>query len=197
MLYHTNGTIYDQEIVDLWSKFKSVKVMLSIDGYGIVNDIIRRPSTWKNIENNLKLYDETADNIVVSINTTVQLLNVDSLVDFASWLLDQKFKKIGHKTDNGIYFASLLHYPDYLSVQVIPKSIKERISNDVKQFVKLHPDNKGIARLLDIIEFMNASNKENLLSYTLDFIEKADIDKTLPIIFQMMDNFQTCLGIKS
>jgi sulfatase maturation enzyme AslB (radical SAM superfamily) len=135
LLYHTNCTIYDQELLDYWSNFKSVKLMLSIDGTDSVNSYIRRPANWDEIEQNLKLYDKTPDNIIVSINCTIQLANILNCVDFAKWLLDQKFKKVGVSTDGGIFFASLLHWPRYLSIQVLPAHIKETATTELLNFV--------------------------------------------------------------
>lgn len=174
MLYHTNGTIYDPEIVELWKKFSSIKIMLSIDGYGEVNDYIRRPSVWKEIENNLRHYDNTKDNIIVSINTTVQIANIQRLTEFASWLLAQNFKKVGKSSDGGIFFASLLHYPPYLSIQALPQVMKKEITDQIKDFVNQNKNNQGIARLNEIVDFMNAEDKSNLLAQTIDYLKTND-----------------------
>jgi MoaA/NifB/PqqE/SkfB family radical SAM enzyme len=174
MLYHTNGTIYDEEVVELWKNFGRVKVMLSIDGHDDVNSYIRRPSDWKTIETNLRLYDKTPPNIIVSINTTVQLLNIVWLTEFVEWLLDQKFDKVGKGSDGGIFFASLLHYPPYLSVQTLPSELKDIASEKIHKLLVNNPNNNGIQRLRSVVEFMNASDQSSLLNQTLDFIDAND-----------------------
>ena len=87
--YHTNGTIYDKEVVELWTKFRYVDIMISIDGGKEINDYIRYPADWDTIERNLHLYDNTPANIDIKILCTVQALNIYYLPEFADWLLMQ------------------------------------------------------------------------------------------------------------
>jgi sulfatase maturation enzyme AslB (radical SAM superfamily) len=42
--YNTNGLLLNEEIIELWTKFKKVKVGFSIDAIGIKNYYIRYPS---------------------------------------------------------------------------------------------------------------------------------------------------------
>lgn len=174
LLYHTNCTIYDQEIVDLWSHFDEVKLMLSIDGVGEVNDYIRRPSKWDNVEKNLRLYDQTGNNIVVAINTTVQINNVAHLPEFAQWILSQQFNKVGKNTDGGIFFASVLHWPKYLSIQVLPPEIKQSITIDIVEFVRRYKNNPGVRRLMSVVDFMNARDESFLWPKAEEYFAKLD-----------------------
>lgn len=178
LLYHTNGTIYDQEIVDLWTHFEEVKVMISVDGVGEINDYIRRPSKWKEIEANLRLYDATPNNIVVAINATVQVSNIAHLPAFAQWMLDSKFKKIGHASDSGIYFASLLHWPKYLSIQVLPAEVKKRCTENLLCFIDKNLPNPAIARLKGVVDFMNASDESHLWDKAQEYFEALDALKS-------------------
>ena len=174
LLYHTNCTIYDQDLVDLWAEFDEVKLMLSIDGVADVNDYIRRPSRWSEVEENLRLYDQTGDNIVVAINTTVQINNVAHLPEFAQWLLDQNFNKVGKQTDGGIFFASVLHWPKYLSIQVLPPRIKLSVTTEIVEFVRQYPDNPGVQRLMGVVDFMNARDESFLWVRAKEYFAKLD-----------------------
>jgi sulfatase maturation enzyme AslB (radical SAM superfamily) len=126
--YHTNGTIYDSEVVELWTKFKFVDVMISIDGAKEVNDYIRYPSEWSIIEQNLKLYDNTPSMIDVKILCTVQALNIYFLPDFINWLFVQKFKKISKTNLDGTFHPGMLHYPQYLCVKSLPREFKDKVN---------------------------------------------------------------------
>ena len=187
--YHTNGTIYDQEVVDMWAKFKEVKVMLSIDGYNEVNSYIRRPIGWDTIESNLRLYDTTSDNIIISINTTVQMLNALYLTTFAKWLLDQNFRKVGKRSDGGIFFASILHYPDYLSIQALPQDAKREVTKMICDLISEFPSNTGVQRLSAVLDFMNADDKTALLPYTLDFLANYNSFDTGKFSLEMLDKY--------
>jgi MoaA/NifB/PqqE/SkfB family radical SAM enzyme len=174
LLYHTNGTIYDQDIVDLWNHFDEVKLMISIDGLGEINDYIRRPSKWADIYDNLNLYDRTGPNIIVAVNTTVQVSNIANLTKFAQWMLDQEFAKVGRQSDGGIYFASVLHWPKYLSVQVLPDGMKQSVSNEIAVYCDQHPGNPGVQRLRSVIDFMNADNQSHLWPRTTEYFASLD-----------------------
>ena len=172
--YHTNGTIYDPVVVEQWNNFKEVKVMISIDGYGDVNSYIRRPADWKTIENNLRLYDNTNSNIVMSINTTIQMANVITIDKFAQWLLDQNYKKIGKRSDGGIFFASLLHYPPHQTVQVLPLEFKQTATAQIQLLISKYPKNSGISRLSAILDYMNSADNSILFPQSIDFLNAND-----------------------
>ncbi len=50
VIYNTNGTfLLDKKTIDLLNKFKKVDFIVSIDGYGSLNDKVRSGSTWTDI----------------------------------------------------------------------------------------------------------------------------------------------------
>ena len=91
--YNTNGLLIDEEIIELWKKFKKVKVGFSIDAVSDRNYYIRYPSDWDTIERNLHRLDNTPDNIQVSIDTAIQILYIKNLPELAKWKVRQKFKR--------------------------------------------------------------------------------------------------------
>ena len=52
--YNTNLTCLPEKLISLWKNFKTVKINVSIDGLGTVNDYIRHPSSWKVVYNNFE-----------------------------------------------------------------------------------------------------------------------------------------------
>jgi len=52
--YVTNLTGVTDELLELWDKFKTVHLSVSIDGFDKVNEYIRYPFKWSKTENNLK-----------------------------------------------------------------------------------------------------------------------------------------------
>jgi sulfatase maturation enzyme AslB (radical SAM superfamily) len=172
--YHTNGTIYDEEIIELWSKFKFVDVMISIDGVKEINDYIRYPSDWGTIEQNLKKYDNTPAMIDVKILCTVQILNVFFLPEFINWLSIQKFKKISQTNLDGTFHPGILQFPQYLCIKSLPKEFKNKVSEKIFRFAESNTDNPSIQRMLKIISFMNAEDWSNQFNQTLEYLEKMD-----------------------
>ena len=172
--YHTNGTIYDKEVVDLWKQFKYVDVMISVDGGKEINDYIRYPADWDTIERNLHLYDQTPANIDIKILCTVQALNIYYLPEFADWLLMQNFKKISKPRLDGIFHTGILHYPQYLCAKVLPKNTKAKITEKIYNYAAANTDNPSIQRLKKMADFMNSEDWSHLLDQTEEYVLNLD-----------------------
>lgn len=139
--YNTNGILVSKELIEVWSKFKQVKINFSLDGIGTRLEYIRYPSDWKEIENNIKLLDTTPDNIQVNIAFAVQVLNIKHVPDFIKWIVNSKFKKInksktvtGQLVGGGLCGVHLVWIPTWLSLRVLSKEDKAQIR---KQFIDL------------------------------------------------------------
>ena len=81
--YSTNLSIMKMgkhSIIDLWKKFKSIKLTISIDGYKELNTKIRRGSDWDLLKKNIKLVKENLDNLdVIKGTTCISGLNAQEL----------------------------------------------------------------------------------------------------------------------
>jgi MoaA/NifB/PqqE/SkfB family radical SAM enzyme len=80
----TNCTILDDTWKLIFSKFKNVEIMASIDAYGKDNYYIRYPADWKIIENNID-YFQSLPNVKLYVNCTISNLNfliVDKLIEW-------------------------------------------------------------------------------------------------------------------
>jgi MoaA/NifB/PqqE/SkfB family radical SAM enzyme len=172
--YHTNGTIWDQEVADLWASFKRVEVMISLDGLGPVNDYIRYPADWATIEKNLQLYDNSHAVINPKILCTVQALNINNLPEFADWLLSQNYKKVG-KTQGSIFHPGILHFPQYLSAKALPPEVKEKVTFKLNSYANQNLDNAQIQKFRQLVEFMNAEDLSFMFNQTLEYVEKLDL----------------------
>lgn len=53
--YVSNGTLIKPELLDQWSRFHSVQLMVSLDGVGSVLEFIRFPAKWGKLKENLLL----------------------------------------------------------------------------------------------------------------------------------------------
>ena len=115
------------EIIDLWKHFKAVQLELSIDDIKERNEYIRYPVKWSNTLEFLNWCDnETDDNVYISMNKTVQNLNMFYVPDMIDWILDQKFKKI-NKFSGGIPFHSVCHQPERSGIKNLPLNLKQLI----------------------------------------------------------------------
>lgn len=191
--YNTNGLLVDDSIIDLWKKFKKVKVGFSIDATDLRNWYIRYPSDWDTIVKNLHKLDNTADNIHVSIATAIQILNIKNLAYFAKWKITQNFKKINFDGESdgilpggGIFNMHLLYIPTFLSIKCLPPEDKTHVheifqdlklwlydnySQD-KNFWKENP--YGWKRWQAVLDFMDSEDHTHLLPAFKEYVERMD-----------------------
>ena len=192
--YNTNGLLVNDEIIELWKKFKKVKVGFSIDAVGDRNYYIRYPSDWATIERNLHTLDNTPDNIQVSIATAIQILNIKHLADFAKWKITQNFKKVnlentvgGIQAGGGIVNMHLLYIPTFLSIRLLPPADKAEVRRSFgelaswlhdnyrqdEDFWKLNP--YGWKRWQAVLDFMDAEAHEDQLPAFKEYIERMEL----------------------
>lgn len=191
--YNTNGLLIKEDIIELWSKFKRVKVGFSLDAIGERNHYIRYPSDWNTIVNNLHMLDRTPDNIEVSIATAIQILNIKHLTDFAKWKIQQNFKKInlaitsyGVPPGGGIVNMHLLYIPTYLSIRCLPEFDKQEVRELFAEFKEWlfenyrqddsfwNTDHYGWKRWQGVLDFMDSKDDSHLLPAFREYIMTMD-----------------------
>ncbi len=198
--YNTNGLLIDEDIIDLWTKFKKVKVGFSIDAYGDRNYYIRYPSDWATIEKNLYRLDNTPDNIQVSIATAIQILNIKHLPDFARWKIKQNFKKVnfenitgGIQAGGGIFNMHLLYIPTFLSIRCLPPEDKAEVRRKFAEFANWLYENYrqdedfwkknpyGWRRWQAVLDFMDSEDHTHLLPAFNEYIDKIDTVRNISL----------------
>lgn len=191
--YNTNGLLLDDEIIEIWKKFKKVKVGFSIDGVGDRNYYIRYPSDWQIIEKNLRILDNTPDNIHVSIATAIQILNIKTLPDLAKWKINSGFKKVnlenvvgGIQAGGGIFNMHLLYIPTFLSIRCLPPKDKDDVRKIYGEFANwLHENYRtdedfwkinpyGWKRWRAIIDFMDSEDHSDQMPAFREYISTMD-----------------------
>ena len=179
--YHTNATIYDPELMELWKSFNRIELFLSIDGIRGITDYIRYPSNFDEIEKNLRLYDDNAsENMYFKVLYTVQALNIFYLPEFCEWLDTQNYKKIIVRwPDNTIFHTGVLWGPPYLSCTILPKHTKEIITKKITDYFEKNKDRLNIWNLIEMINLMNSSDDSHLLAQFKEYMSKMDSYRNL------------------
>lgn len=118
----TNATIYPVKYIKYLQKFKFVRMHMSIDGVGVLNDYIRYGKKWDTVykvANLWKEYQTAQQNIDLSIFSTIQAYNLHDISNL------EKFSK-----DLGVKFrGAVLNAPSYLSINALPKSYIQKITD--------------------------------------------------------------------
>jgi len=178
--YHTNGTILNEKFIELWNNFKEVEIMVSLDDWGTRNDYIRYPADWNVISKNLDRLDETGNNIVVSLLTTVHAMNIYYIPDFAQNIINRGWKKIC-KRNQGLMSIGTTHWPKYMSTTVLPKQVKDKIIQHWESFTELNNNERWKNRIKSQIEYMNSVDESSKFAAFIDYINK--LDSIRPIKF--------------
>lgn len=164
--YNTNATYIPDKILSLWKKFKEVKVGISLDGIGKVNDYIRYPSKWNNIKNNIYKIKNNK-NITFWCSATISIYNILHFPTLLNWIIDQEFEPIG-KSKRTRISVHPVHKPEYLNIKVLPL--------EIKKFIKKYFDNVKF-------EKFNTYNKD-LLDHYSNFMFQDDLSERLPDFFR-------------
>jgi len=127
LLFVTNGSKNLVQISERFKNYKDVNYTISLDGNSSIQDYIREGSDWKHIEKNVLDYKQKYPNNKLSVNCTVQALNVYHLPELIDWC---KLNAIALN-------FSLLSEPYHMSMASIPPELKTIMINNISP-VNLH-----------------------------------------------------------
>jgi MoaA/NifB/PqqE/SkfB family radical SAM enzyme len=132
--YSTNLSIMKMgkhSVIDLWKKFKSIKLTISIDGYRELNHKIRRGSDWDLLKSNIELVKKECPNIdVIKGTTCISGMNAQELGETAEAIVFEL----------GIHWhTSRVQYPDFLHANVLsPEQLQTGIDGLNRVFDSLN-----------------------------------------------------------
>lgn len=191
--YNSNGTIITDELIQLWSKFRKVKLSISLDGIGNKVEYIRYPLDFKEVENNLWKLENAPGNIETNIELAVQILNIKHIPDFIKWKVESNFTKLNQGKNvlkqtlgGGLVNFHLLWIPTWLNIRILPKEDKEevrRLFADLKDWLWHHytqdmefwqTNPYGWQRWEGILDFMDSEDQSYALPDFKEYITKMD-----------------------
>ena len=168
--YNTNGTVWDQELSQVWKHFKSVEIAFSIDNIGARFELERSGASWIEVCENVdraKLLRQQSKNIKLQICMTINIQNVFYFDELGNWALDQGFDMV---------YVNMLHDPPHMNIGHMTKSAADLVIGKLKNtefHFMLQNDVQGIIRFIqngtgsdgqDFCNFMkrtDANRKEN------------------------------------
>lgn len=117
--YNTNGTfLLDNETIQLLKECRSVHFILSIDGYGKLNDQVRSGSNWNNI---LEFIDQiVALRFDITVHTVIHKNNWHGLPELEEFLRSRSL----------MWSTNILTYPKHLDIATLENK------NDIIETVK-------------------------------------------------------------
>ena len=125
---NTNGTFVNDRLTNIAKNFKIVKLHISLEGTGQLYQYIRGGDnfTIKQLEKNIVEFNKLPNTVII-YTVTVQVYNIFNLVDIWKWYLNIR------QPTNEIYFKNVVVFPRYLNFHVLPKDLKLKAYNLMKQ----------------------------------------------------------------
>jgi len=175
LTYNTNMTVLPEKLLALWKQFKSIEICVSLDGTEKVNNYIRYPSNWQQIQKNIKRVHDSMEELHViqlSFNITVQVYNIYDLPSLVEFL------RLEYPKSNFL-LLSLLFQPSFLSIQILPLQMKKQLTQIWTSFIfrLCNRSEKSLferAQLVEfiknakaVIKFMNESDQSRLIPHFL------------------------------
>lgn len=160
LMISTNCTIpFNEKLKHQLKKFFSVKISCSIDGFGILNDYIRRGSVWSKIKHIfLDITDLNNElGIDVCTHTTISVFNVNCIDQLFEWFSDKNL----HKSSLDVVVKN-----SPTSIQLLANPKKDKVQSLIS---------KNKYQTERIIGMMNSYIPTEEESYkSLEFIRKID-----------------------
>lgn len=150
-------------------QFKKINLSLSIDGLEEVNEYIRHPSKWPEVEKAvdawLQLENENRERIHVVWNPTINIYNIYTLDKMVNWwfaknisvnpdwlaltILISSQQKQEELIPSGKFKFNVLHEPSYLSIELLPQEMRSLVIEKMKVLIaKIDRNNERIYKTL-------------------------------------------------
>jgi MoaA/NifB/PqqE/SkfB family radical SAM enzyme len=122
----TNATVFEDEFVDLFSKFKHVELLVSIEGTDELYSICRGGKyTWEQLNENIEKF-YSIPNLEMVFAVTTMITNIFDLPRVWEWF--NKYQQ--HKAS--IAMTNVVVNPPYLNIAYMPKELKELALEAIK-----------------------------------------------------------------
>jgi sulfatase maturation enzyme AslB (radical SAM superfamily) len=131
--FNSNMTNNRKEFYDLLPHFKQIRFMCSIDGYGPMQEYLRYPSKWSQIDNTLtKLVSMGLTNLMVQPTPVIYKPNLEYITDLFDYF---DFVSSTYNVDINIS-PIILTEPDYLDFYYLPLSYKQQCWEKIETWMK-------------------------------------------------------------
>lgn len=160
----TNGTTFNRKLLDYLPTFKKIDFGISVEGIGRINEYIRYPSRWENIQENLGIM-RSLKNANVYLATVVQIYNliyIKEIIEYAD------------QNNLPAYFETLNH-PPFLQPNLLPEEILHETIAQLSSYIDTKHKNE-IEYVIKTIKSRTIPNKEELFKDFMLFTN--DLDKS-------------------
>jgi MoaA/NifB/PqqE/SkfB family radical SAM enzyme len=193
ILLNTNGTVYSDEIVQLFLQFKKVYINFSIDDIGERFESQRSGAKWDEVVANMKSYlkhggSTDADTIECKICCSVTNMNIYYFPEYFAFMNE-------HFPGMPVYW-NLVYAPWEFSIEILPEPVKEIIRERLRHYVKTSylPTREKTKTVEDLITFLDNKIDRDFSGFMQkiklhDDYRQEDFAKTFPEWWAVMQDY--------
>jgi sulfatase maturation enzyme AslB (radical SAM superfamily) len=163
----TNGTRLDSEWLDILTAIPQLRVMVSIDAVGELNDYIRFGSKWETIEKNVQAIS-AIPRVELVVHASIQNLNILSIGQLINWC-----------RENNYYLDyQMVTTPCMFSVANLPTELLEQAKTGLSQI-----DHKVAHELLSVLNYYQPIDLWDILQTEInlrDTIRNTSVTEVIP-----------------
>jgi len=187
LVYNTNFSklaYKDQDVLQLWKKFRSVSVGASLDASHARGEYMRKGTDWEEIVENRRRMQAICPNVDFYVSATVSIFNAWHISDFHREWVDLGLIRAQDININ------ILQSPDWYRVDILPQEIKDQIRTKVHQHLEwlepLDRMTRATSGFNGLLSFMDAQQSQHLLpeffkkTKELDLLRGEDFFNTFP-----------------
>ena len=172
LAYITNGSLINEKVVKLWSHFKEVRIIISIDGIEDLFSYIRGYD-FNRLEKNLYRYDQI-ENLKGLYNMTVSVYNILDLAEINNWIMTRNLKRFPClSSGNEQGFENNVLSPPYLDVTILPKKYKRMALERIHKYN--HPNILELGKWVESIQ--DIPSNDHQLKLFVSFTKMMDIKR--------------------
>ena len=196
--YNTNmSTIKykDYDLVDIWKRFKDVRIFASIDGIDENAEYSRSGTDWPRVEENLVRLSQS--NVGYVVSTTINILTVFNFTKLIDKLIELKMstRKV---------LVSHVNWPQHYMSSVLPEELKNKVRIRLDEHLEkitsivTKEESRWLANLYNEVKFylnstislektLELQQKFKRDTIKLDRIRKEDIRTAVPELAEWFD----------
>lgn len=165
-------TFKDRKILDLWEKFRNVRVAASLDTFGEKAEYSRKGTRWDNIIANRKEMIEKCPNVYFEITPTISVFSVHSLYEFHKTWVEEDLLSIDNIRIN------ILTHPRYFSITMLPMEMKKKIEKMFGEYLSwlqsLGAKPSTLQAVRGVVDYMYSADHQELIPEFLNQVKMID-----------------------
>ena len=174
LVINSNMTNLNQKFYSLIKEFENVTFYASIDGVGSLQEYIRYPSYWEQIDKNFKYLLDNFDNITLKPSPVIQITNLNKIVELFEYF--ENFNRIAGTTKVSILPINL-QVPNHLDCINLPLNYKKECWYKIEEWMDKNT------------EFQDPSFFKKMQVIKTKCLTDVDYQHQLTRYFQMNDIF--------